>query len=287
VTAGVWVIGGSPHAAPGRPAVAAPAAPAIALAFHPGLTRSFHLTMAMHGSIHAAQGRAPFDMQLSADMAWRITRVSATGTATVVVSMTDVSLDVDGEQMPTHVPPKTTWRITKDGRVLAWDGSTLFSGDLRGPAELDAQNVSAILPRDGAGLHPGDRWSRTTNAILLGQPLGFMAHSTFVGRTGGGSVAIVRTRAAVPVDLTLRLAAIAHALRLPARRIPADAAITYAGRERVTTTSWIDTAARQLARTRATAAFDLTLRVRHLPATGIAAGGVRLQGSATMTLDAL
>ncbi len=259
---------------------------ALALAFVPGASWHYRMTMSMHGAMEASDRSVPYDVVMAGDAELRVRSVAEDGTAVVQEVFTDVTMTSDGAPVSVPSLPSPILTVTRDGRVIASSGSTLFGGNgAQGPTQVGQEGISAVLP-DG-DVSPGDTWTKSVTQSILGSPTTYTTTSVYLRdeRLGDAPAAVVGTTAVVPLDIRVGAADVAAFLGVPADRLPVGAAFVYTGRTIVARTSWIDVDAGRLIETRETGRYEMTTRAQGLPSGALPPGGVRMTGTLTMTLE--
>ena len=189
---------------------------ALALTFVPGASWRYRMTMSMHSAMKASDRSVPYDVAMAGDAELRVRSVAEDGTAVVEEVFTTVRMTSDDK--PVNVPslPSPTLTITRDGRVVASSGSTLFGGDgAQGPTQVAQDGISAVLS-DGA-VSPGDTWTTAVTQTILGSPTTYTATSVYLRdvRVGDAAAAVVGTTAVVPLDIRVGAADVGALLGLP------------------------------------------------------------------------
>jgi hypothetical protein len=269
----VWIVGGR--------------GVALALSFTRGQSSSYAMTMTVQGTMDAAGQSIPYDLAMSGTVQLRVISVSADGVAEVQEVFSDVQMTSGGK--PVDVPadlPSPVLHITTDGRVIASSGVTLFGGGgTQGPTQIGQDGLSAVLSEEAVNL--GDVWTTTVTQTILGTPVTYLARGVYLRDepVAGVETAVVRTTALVPLDLTVRATDVAALVGVPADQLPAGASFTYAGRQHVTRTSWIDADASALVKTTSQGDYSMTMSGQGLPEGSLPPGGLTMQGIVTMTLE--
>ena len=270
----------------------------LALAFTQGQEQTYeiHMTMDAHMSSDVF-GDQPLKMDLGETVTWRVKSVDQDGTATIEVTVTDVSGSLNGEPVPpTDIPP-LEMTIASDGRVLS-AGGIAFGGspDTQGFGFPGMEQLTPILPDPGEKVSVGDTWEKTFSQDF---PYGdgtveFTASSTYERNetVDGREAAVIQTKMTVPLDLTIDLSELLKALGPElARTTGADlgslqgASIAYDGRGQLSQTSFVDLQAKELLKTRSNGDFDISLGFNGIPGIGDAPVDIAFTGTFTQSLD--
>jgi hypothetical protein len=260
---------------------------ALALSFTAGESTTYRMTMSVQGELRAAGQSLPYDLTMTGMVALRVVSVQDDGVAEVQEVFSDVTMTSDGEpvDLPAHLPSPVL-HITTDGRVVSSTGATLFGGGgTQGPTQIGQDGLSAVLPTEA--VRPGDAWRTPVTQTILGTPVAYTARGRYLRDepAGGIEAAVVHTAAVVPIDLTVSAADVAELMGMPADQLPPDASFTYAGRQQVSRTSWIDADASALLKTTSRGDYTMTMSASGLPAGSLPPGGVSMRGTVTMSLE--
>src|SRR5439155_12558169 len=152
-------------------------------------------------------------------------------------------------------------RIASDGRMVS--GSELTLGGSGAAGLPGTSEFTPILP-DHA-VKPGDSWSRTYEQA---NPFGEgTLHVSVSGSLvsvepddSGHDVALIKTSATVPLDLTIDAAKVADSMDLG--RMPAKTKIAFSGSIDATGFSWVDVPTQQLLKSTTDAHFHLKMTIR-------------------------
>jgi hypothetical protein len=270
----------------------------LALSFIQGQEQTYeiHMTMDAHMSSDVF-GDQPLKMDLGETVTWRVKSVDQDGTATIEVTVTDVSGSLNGEPVPpTDIPP-LEMTIASDGRVLS-AGGIAFGGspDTQGFGFPGMEQLTPILPDPGEKVSVGDTWEKTFSQDF---PYGdgtveFTASSTYERNetVDGREAAVIQTKMTVPLDLTIDLSELLKALGPELTGTTgADlgslqgASIAYDGRGQLSQTSVVDLQAKELLKTRSNGDFDISLGFKGIPGIGDAPVDIAFTGTFTQSLD--
>jgi hypothetical protein len=267
----------------------------LALAFAPGDTATYgiHTTLDATASGALVGGSRPVSVDVRQVVTWTVRGVDADGVATVRVSVDEVSGTVDGSEIPTDASaiPPITLEIAPDGRVLSAGGLALGgAADTSGLGFPGLGQIAPLLPDDGRAVVPGDTWRRSfSQDVPFGEgSIRYIADSRYDRdeNVDGRSAAVIVSDMRVPVDLTLRLADLGHALghaRDPLGGPFEDASLAYSGAGTMRQTSSVDLAAQELLGSHGTGSFALTVSLAGVQ--GLE-GSVRLDGTFTQDVAA-
>lgn len=259
---------------------------AIALSFSKGESLRYHTDLSLNMTLSEGASTLPIDVKVSEDLGWSVGSVDRAGTATVLVTPSNVTATSDGSPLPLD-PQPLTLTITRDGEVSLPNGLTLGSGSATGPMSSGA-NLSAILP--SGSVRPGDSWSKSITENLLGNQISFTGHSTYVEnqRLGGTNAAVVKTTSTIPLDVTIDLSKLLGAIAPSngaSQAIPRGTKATYNGQVSSTTTSWVDPSSRSILKSSSEGKFSFTISVTGLGAANPFAGGpISTDGSLSMSM---
>lgn len=262
-----------------------PAAVDVGVRFTPGQTMRYHMIMDVSGVTLSGTAPVPVEDEVQADVTWRVVSVDGAGTATVVQSLTHLTMSSNGLPVTLADLPAATITVGSDGALRTSDGVNLFSGGAPGPAQAGIARSLAFLP--GHPVRPGDSWSTQVSQAFWGSALSYRATTTFLRREQLGSVdaAVIESDATVPVDLTVKVVDFEGVLALPSALIPKEATASYVGSlSGTTTTSWIDPTNGSLLKTVSRGNFSMQLVLEGFPksvlngdGTGSLAGELSMQ----------
>lgn len=273
-------------------------AQALALSFTRGQEQSYEIHQTLDARLSSEVfGDQPLTMDLGETVTWRVKSVDRDGTATIEVTVSDLSGSLNGEPVPSREIPPLEMVIASDGRILSAGGIALGgSPDSQGFGFPGMEQLTPILPDAGEKVSVGDTWEKTFSQDF---PYGdgtieFTASSTYARNetVDGREAAVIETHMTVPVDLTINLSQLLEALGPElAGTTGADlgslgnASIAYDGRGSLTQTSFVDLEARDLLKTRSNGDFDMTLGLKGIPGVAGAPVDIAFTGSFTQSLD--
>jgi len=278
----------------------AEAAP-LALSFTEGQEQTYEIHQTMDGQISSALiGDQPFSMDMTQVVTWNVVTVDEDGTATIEVTVSEMSGSMNGAEIPSTPTPPVEIVIAPDGRVVSVGGFDLGAlggaGQTQGSGLPGMGQLTPILPDEGEEVAPGDSWEKDFSQEL---PFGsgaieYTASSTYDRNetVNGREAAVIVTDFIVPFDLSIDFADVIEQLgsELSGPTGPGgvdelgDASLTTTGRGTFTQTSFVDLAAEELLRSRTIGEFELSMSLSGIPELG-AAGGLDMDFSGTFTQD--
>ena len=270
----------------------------LALSFTQGQEKTYVLHQTMDAQMSSdVFGTQPLKMDLRETVTWRVTSVDDDGTATIEVTVTDLSGSLNGEPVPSSDIPALEMKIASDGRVLS-AGGIAFGGspDTQGFGFPGMEQLTPILPDSGDKVAVGDTWEKTFSQDF---PYGdgtveFTATSTYARdeTVDGRQAAVIQTHMTVPLDLTIDLSELLKALGPElSGTTGADlgslegASIAYDGRGELSQTSFVDLQAKELLKTRSNGTFDISLGFQGVPGVGETPVDIAFTGTFTQSLD--
>ena len=270
----------------------------LALSFTQGQEQTYDIDQTMDAHMSSdAFGDQPLKMDLSESVTWRVKSVDRDGTATIEVTVSDLSGSLNGEPVPSNDIPPLEMVVASDGRVLS-AGGIAFGGsaDSQGFGFPGMEQLTPILPDTGAKVSVGDTWEKSFSQEF---PYGngtieFSASSTYARNetVDGREAAVIETHMTVPVNLTINLSEPLDALGPELAGTTGadlgslkDASIAYDGHGSVSQTSFVDLEAKELLRTRSNGDFDISLGLRGIPGIGDAPVDIAFTGTFTQSLD--
>ena len=288
IAGGAWLAIGSGDTAAAQP---------LALSFTQGQEQSYdiHTTMDAHMSSDVF-GDQPLTLDLSQTVTWKVTSVDQDGTATIRVTVSDLSGSLNGQDVPSKDIPSLEMKIASDGRVVS-AGGIAFGGtpDTQGFGFPGMEQLTPILPDPGEKVSVGDTWEKTFSQDV---PFGdgtveFTASSTYERNESldGQQAAVIQTQLSVPLDLTINLSELLKALGPElsgATGAQADlgalegASIAYKGQGSLSKTSWVDLGAKRLLKTRSNGDFDIDMGIQGIPGAPV---HISFTGTFTQSLD--
>jgi hypothetical protein len=267
----------------------------LALSFTQGEERTYDLDQTMDANISSPLfGDQPLSMDVSQVIGWKVVSVDDAGTATIEVTVSDMSGTINGTEVPSAPAPPIEIRIAADGRVLSAGGLSLGGAGQTFPG---MGQLTPILPDEGDAVSVGDTWDKEfSQDFPFGEgTIDFSASSTYVRNetVNGREAAVIETRMTVPIDATLELAELLDALGPEITGATGgagleqlgDGSIAYVGRGTFNQTSFVDLEARELLKTRGGGRFDISMTFEGIP--GLPEGSVKMNfaGSFTQALE--
>jgi hypothetical protein len=270
----------------------------LALSFMQGQERTYDVHQTMDANISSPLfGDEALSMDVSQVVGWKVVSVDDDGTATIEVTVRDMSGTVNGTEVPSTPALPIEIRIASDGRVLSAGGLSLGAGQTQGFGFPGMGQLTPILPDDGDAVSVGDTWDKEfSQDFPFGEgTIDFSATSTYVRNetVNGRDAAVIETQMTVPIDATLDLAELLDALGPEITGATGaagleqlgDGSIAYVGGGTFTQTSFVDLDARELLKTQSRGRFDISMTVEGIP--GLAEGSVEMNfaGSFTQGLE--
>jgi hypothetical protein len=272
----------------------------LALSFTQGEERTYDVHQTMDANISSSLfGDEPLAMDVTQVVGWKVVSVDDSGTATIEVTVSDMSGTVNGTEVPsTPATPPIEIRIAADGRVLSAGGLSLGgAGETQGFGFPGMGQLTPILPDGGEAVSVGDTWDKEfSQDFPFGEgTIDFSATSTYVRNetVNGREAAVIETEMSVPIDATLDLAEVLDALGpeitgstgAAGLEQLGDGSIAYVGGGTFTQTSFVDLDARELLKTQSRGRFDISMTFEGIP--GLAEGSAEMSfaGSFTQGLE--
>ena len=270
----------------------------LALSFTQGQERTYDVHQTMDANVSSPLfGDEPLSMDVSQVVGWKVVSVDDAGTATIEVTVSDMSGTLNGTEAPSAPALPIEIRIAADGRVLSAGGLALGAAETQGFGFPGMGQLTPILPDDGDAVSVGDTWDKEFSQDF---PFGdgtidFSATSTYVRNetVNGREAAVIETQMTVPIDATLNLAELLDALGPEITGATGaaglaqlgDGSIAYLGRGTFTQTSFVDLDARELLKTQSHGRFDISMTFEGIP--GVAEGSAEMNfaGSFTQGLE--
>jgi hypothetical protein len=271
----------------------------LALSFTRGQERTYDVHQTMDATISSPLfGDQALSMDVTQVIGWKVVSVDDAGTATIEVTVSDMSGTLNGTEVPSAPAPPIEIRIAADGRVLSAGGLSLGgAGQTQGFGFPGMGQLTPILPDEGDAVSVGDTWDKEfSQDFPFGEgTIDFSATSTYVRNetVNGRDAAVIETHMTVPIDATLDLAELVDALGPEITGATGatgldqlgDGSIAYMGRGTFTQTSFVDLDARELLKTQSRGRFDISMTLEGIP--GLAEGPVEMNfaGSFTQGLE--
>ena len=271
----------------------------LALSFTEGENRTYDVHQTMDARISSPLfGEEPLSMDVSQVVGWKVVSVDAEGTATIEVTVSDMSGTLNGAEVPSTPAPPIEIEIAADGRVLSAGGLSLGgAAETQGFGFPGMGQLTPILPDDGDAVSVGDTWDKEfSQDFPFGEgTIDFSASSTYVRNetVNGREAAVIETQMTVPLDVTLDLAELLDALGpeitgstgAGALGGLGDGSIAYVGQGTFTQTSFVDLAAAEMLKTQSRGEFDISMSFEGIPGLADAPVEMDLTGSFTQGLE--
>jgi hypothetical protein len=269
----------------------------LALSFTQGQEQTYAIHQTMEAQISSPLfGDQALSMDVTQVVGWRVVSVDGSGTATIEVTVSEMSGTLNGDEVPSTPAPPIEIEIAADGRVLSAGGLALGgAAETQGFGFPGMGQLTPILPDDGDAVSVGDTWDKEfSQDFPFGEgTIEFSASSTYArNETVNGRVAaVIETEMTVPLDVTLDLASLVAALGPELAGATGsgslddlgDGKIAYAGGGTLTQTSFVDLAAAELLESQSEGEFEISMRFEGIP--GIADAPVEMDFSGTFTQD--
>ncbi len=226
----------------------------IKVAFKKDQTYRYHYRSALNGSLTMGQGPAlPIKADSSADAAWKIVSVDASGNTNVDLTLTNLKTSFTGSMVPGSTTTTTTTTTTQHVQFeVAPTGEILSGGGFSGPpsALSSSQGLGlpgtdqflAVLP--GRPVKPGDTWTKTfTRPNPFGQSsITYTTENRFLRYENlkSGRAAVIQTLATMPLDVGTDLQKAIAAAGGPASPPPIPVGVPVSGQIHIQGTSSTD-----------------------------------------------
>jgi len=271
----------------------------LALSFTQGQERTYDVHQTMDARISSALfGERPLSMDVSQVVGWKVVSVDTDGTATIEVTVSDLSGTLNGAEVPSTPAPPIRIEIAADGRVLSAGGLSLGgAAETEGFGFPGMGQLTPILPDDGDAVSVGDTWDKEfSQDFPFGEgTIDFSASSTYVrdDTVDGREAAVIETEMTVPLDVTLDLAELLDALgpeitgSTGAGSLEGlgEGSIAYVGQGTFTQTSFVDLDAQEMLQTQSRGEFDISMRLEGIPGLADAPVEMDFTGSFTQALE--
>lgn len=273
----------------------------IALAFEQGQEQTYEIHQAMDAQLSSPLfGQEALAMDVTQVVGWEVLSVNEAGTATIEVTVSEMSGTLNGEEIPSTPVPPVEIEIAADGRVLSAGGFALGgAAETQGFGFPGMGQLTPILPDEGDTVSVGDSWNKEFSQDF---PFGdgaieYTASSTYVRdeTVDGRDAAVIQTQMTVPLDFTLDLAELVEAFGPEIAGVTGatgldqlgDAKLGYAGQGTFEQTSFVDLEAEELLRSNSQGEFDITMRFEGIPGLGEGSGAMDFSGTFSQDLDLL
>ena len=269
----------------------------LALAFTQGQSQTYQIHQTMDAEIASdVLGDQPMTMDVTQVVGWEVTSVADDGTATIEVSVSEMSGMVNGTSIPSTPVPPIEMVIAPDGRIVSAGGLALGgAGQTQGFGFPGMGQLTPLLPDEGDAVAVGDSWEKEfSQEFPFGEgTIEFTATSTYERNetVDGRKAAVIVTEMTVPLDFTLDFADLLEALGPEATGATGadlslfdEARIGYGGQGTITQTSFVDLEAKELLRTESSGEFDLAMSFSGIPGLD-AAGAAEVAFTGTFTQE--
>ena len=271
----------------------------LSLSFTAGQQRTYaiHQTMDAHVS-SPLFGDEPLSIDVKQVVGWKVVSVDDTGTATIEITVSEMSGTLNGSEVPSTPVPPVRIQIAADGRVLSAGGIALGgAAGTQGIMFPGMGQLTPILPDAGDAVSVGDTWEKEfSQDFPFGEgAIEFSASSTYARNetVDGRDAAVIETKMTVPLDVTLDLSQLLDALgpELTGSTGPGNldaldgGTISYDGQGTLTQTSFVDLAAKELLRTQSQGTFDISMHFQGIPDVADTPVEMGFTGSFTQDLE--
>jgi hypothetical protein len=269
----------------------------LALAFTEGQSETFAIHQTMDGRVSSdLLGDMPLAMDVTQVMTWQVTSVTDDGTATIEVSVSEMSGTVNGMEIPAAAAatPPIEIVVAPDGRIVSAGGLALGgAGQTQGFGFPGMGQLTPILPDDGEAVAPGDTWTKEfSQDFPFGEgTIEYTATSTYERNetVNGREAAVIVTQMSVPMEFTMNFQDLIDSLgedlgAAGATGLDAlsEARVAYSGQGDFTQTSFVDLEAKELLRMESSGAFDISMSFGGVPGFE---GAMDFTGSFTQELE--
>lgn len=271
----------------------------IALSFTEGDEQTYEIHQVMDAQLSSPLfGDQALAMDVTQVIGWRVLSVDEEGTATIEVTVSEMSGTLNGDEIPSTPVPPVEIEIAKDGRVLSAGGFALGgAAETQGFGFPGMGQLTPILPDEGDAVSVGDTWDKEfSQDVPFGEgSIEYTASSTYARdeTVDGRQAAVIQTQITVPLDFTLELSQlietlgpeIAGATGVPAAGELEGARLGYAGRGAFEQTSFVDLDAQELLRSNSQGEFDISMTFEGIPGLGEDAASGTMDFSGTFSQD--
>lgn len=250
----------------------------LALSFTQGESQTYEIHQTMDAEIASAiLGDQPMSMDITQVVGWEVVSVAEDGTATIEVTVSEMSGIVNGIELPDTPVPAIEMVIAPDGRIVSAGGLALGgAGQTQGFGFPGMGQLTPLLPDAGDAVQVGDTWDKDfSQEFPFGEgTIEFAATSTYERNetVDGREAAVIVTDMTVPMSFTLSFADLLAALGPEVTGATGtdlslfDAAeIAYTGQGTVSQTSFVDLAAKELLRSESSGGFDISMSFTGIP----------------------
>lgn len=260
----------------------------LAYRYTAGTQRTYDFQLATDAKVaEGAAGSQPLKETMAATMVYKVLSVDSAGTATVQITMSAHSMQINGRQLGAAMKPQTfTLKIAKDGTTVSGSGFSISGG---APGSIPGTDqLTSLLPHHA--VKPGDSWDTGVDRPMPfgGGSIKFTSHNKFLkwATLAGHQDAVIETKGTLPLNVSIDLAKIAAAYGSAGAMSKVAGLLTEVGTVTVDTTSWLEQSTGQL--DKSTNHMTMDVKVSY-PAgfAGIPAGASStVRGTFTMGLTA-
>jgi hypothetical protein len=260
---------------------------AFVMSLEKGQSLHFSMVLAVDGTLTVAGATFQEQETLRQTMGWKVLAVTSKGVATVAIDLSKGSLTANGKTISQH-DQNLQIRVASDGRILTGADFGTTSGAGGGPGIPGTDQFMPLLPDQPVA--PGDAWTKEFDqAFPFGSgTLHYATHNKLLRyeTMGGARVAVIRSTARVPIDITLDVRKLFAALGTPSG-LPKGShpTLSYKGHTDTSVTAWFDPAGKTLQKSDATSTFVMTMRFKGFPKSEAPPGGsVKFAGTISVHL---
>jgi hypothetical protein len=233
-------------------------------------------------------GNQPMSMDITQVVGWEVVSVADDGTATIEVTVSEMSGTVNGIELPETPVSPIEMVIAPDGRIVSAGGLALGgAGQTQGFGFPGMGQLTPLLPDEGEIVAVGDTWEKEfSQDFPFGEgTIAFTATSTYERdeTVDGREAAVIVTEMTVPMDFTMDFADLLESLGPEAPGLTGadlldDAQISYSGEGAIKQTSFVDLEAQELLKTQSSGSFDIVMSFSGIP-------GLEVAGPAEVAFD--
>jgi len=261
----------------------------LALSFTQGESQTYEIHQTMDAEIASdVLGNQPMSMDITQVVGWEVVSVADDGTATIEVTVSEMSGTVNGIELPETPVSPIEMVIAPDGRIVSAGGLALGgAGQTQGFGFPGMGQLTPLLPDEGEIVAVGDTWEKEfSQDFPFGEgTIAFTATSTYERdeTVDGREAAVIVTEMTVPMDFTMDFADLLESLGPEAAGLTGadlldDAQISYGGEGAIKQTSFVDLEAQELLKTQSSGSFDIVMSFSGIP-------GLEVAGPAEVAFD--
>ena len=266
----------------------------LKLAYKAGDTYRYGLHAAFKYTVGAEGLSIPIDLDMVANEAMTVKSVDSSGTATITVAVTDLSVKTTTNGVSNTTTTTTSanvdMKVTSDGRIVSISGSTFGNTTLPGMSGSQGGLLTAILP--DKAVKPGDTWTKDYDQA---NPFGSgTSHVTTANKylrdekVGSVNTAVVESNIKGTFDLTIDMSAAAGggASLFPTGGGSGLQSLSMKGTTTSDVTSWFDASGHRVVKSHSTGSVDATMSLNM--AAGVTTPGltgpITFKGTQTMDM---